>query len=196
MGHGVPLGWDFGTCTCTCVTRDHNTAELPVPVLHPKHVQTRFIQPSTSSHGAPVLFVWKKDGSLCLCVDFWGLNQISKKDQYLLPFISDLLSTAGKAWIYTTIDLRHAYHLVQIAEGNEWKTTFWTCYGSFEWQVMPFGLTNAPAAFQRFMNDIFSDLLNVHAIIYLDDILIYSDNPTKHTKHVCEVLCHLQKHGL
>ena len=53
---------------------------------------------------------------------------------------------------------------------------------------MPFKLTNAPAAFQRFMNDIFSDLLNVHVIIYLDDILIYSDNPAEHTKHVHEVL--------
>ena len=61
---------------------------------------------------------------------------------------------------------------------------------------MPFGLTNAPAAFQRFMNDIFSDLLDVHVIIYLDNILIYSDNPTKHTKHVHEVLRRLRKHGL
>ena len=56
---------------------------------------------------------------------------------------------------------------------------------------MPFGLTNAPAAFQRFMNDIFSDLLDVHMIIYLDNILIYSDNPAEHTKHVREVLRHL-----
>ena len=114
----------------------------------------------------------------------------------LFRSISDLLSTAGKARIYTTIDLRHAYHLVRIAEGDEWKTAFCTRYGSFEWLVMPFGLTNTPAAFQWFMNDIFSDLLNVHVIIYLDDILVYSDDPTKHTEHVRKVLCRLQKHGL
>ena len=61
---------------------------------------------------------------------------------------------------------------------------------------MPFGLTNAPAAFQHFMNDIFSDLLDVSMIIYLDDILIYSNNPVDHKKHVCKVLCHLCENGL
>ena len=61
---------------------------------------------------------------------------------------------------------------------------------------MPFGLTNALAAFQRFMNDIFSDMLNVCVIVYLDDILIYSDNPELHRKHVWEVLRHLQENGL
>ena len=96
--------------------------------------------------GAPVLFINKKDGSLRLCVDFQGLNKISKKDCYPLLMINDLLATAGKARIYTTIDLRHAYHLVCITEGDEWRTAFCTRYGSFEWLVMPFGLTNAPAA--------------------------------------------------
>jgi len=161
-----------------------------------EHLRAGFIRSTTSPHGAPVLFVKKKDGGLRLCIDFRGLNRISKKDRYPLPFISDLLSTAGKARIYTTIDLRHAYHLVRVAEGDEWKTAFRTRYGSFEWLVMPFGLTNAPAAFQRFMNDIFSDLLDVHVIIYLDDILVYSDDPAKHTEHVREVLRRLRKHGL
>ena len=161
-----------------------------------EHVRIGYIRPSNSPHGAPVLFVRKKDGSLRLCVDFRGLNKISKKDRYPLPLISDLLNTAGKARVYTTIDLRHAFHLVRVAEGDEWKTAFRTRYGSSEWLVMPFGLTNGPATFQRFMNDIFSDLLDVHVIIYLDDILIYSDDPAEHKKHVREVLRRLQKHGL
>ena len=100
-----------------------------------------------SLHGAPMLFVCKKDRSLRLCVDFRGLNKISKKDRYPLPFLSDLLTTAGKARLYTIIDLLHAYHLVRIAEGDKWKTAFRTRYRSSEWLVMPFGLTNAPAAF-------------------------------------------------
>ena len=161
-----------------------------------EHLRTGFIRSSSSPHGAPVLFARKKDGSLRLCIDFRGLNKISKKDRYPLPFISDLLTTAGKARLYTTIDLRNAYYLVRIAEGDEWKTAFRTRYGSFEWLVMPFGLTNAPSAFQRFMNDIFSDLLDVHVIIYLDDILIYSDNPADHKKHVREVLRRLRANGL
>ena len=86
-------------------------------------------------------------------MDYQGLNKVSKKDHYPLPLISDLLHTAGKARIYTTLDLQHAYHLVWIAEGDEWKTAFRTWYGSFEWMVMPFGLTNAPTAFQWFMNE-------------------------------------------
>ena len=152
-----------------------------------------FICSTSSPHRAPVLFVKKKDGSLRLCVDFRGLNKITKKDQYPLPLISDLLDSPRKARIYTKIDLRHAYHLVCIAEGNEWKTAFWTHYGAFEWSVMPFRLTNAPAAFQRFMNDMFSDLLDVCVVVYLDDILIYSNNITQHRKHVKEVLKRLRK---
>ena len=161
-----------------------------------EHLWIGFIWPSKSPHGAPILFVHKKDSSLCLCVDFRGLNKISKKDHYLLPFISDLLSTAGKACLYTTIDLRHAYHLVCIAEGDKWKMAFCTCYGSFEWCVMLFGLSNAPAAFQRFMNDIFSDLLDVNVTVYLDNILIYSDDPAEHKQHICKVLRCLRKHSL
>jgi len=142
----------------------------------------------SSPHGVPVLFVKKKDGSLRLYVDFCELNRITKKDRYPLPLISDLLDSPRKARIYTKIDLRHAYHLVRIAEGDEWKTAFRTRYGAFEWSVMPFGLTNAPAAFQRFMNDVFSDLLDVCVVVYLDDILIYSDDITQHQSHVKEVL--------
>ena len=70
------------------------------------------------------------------------------------------------------------------------------CYGSFEWQVMLFGLSNSPVAFQCFMNNVFHDLLDKYVTIYLDDILIYSDNPSKHRKNVREVLRHLWKHGL
>jgi len=155
-----------------------------------------FIQPTSSLHSAPVLFVKKKDSSLCLCVDFHGLNRISKKDCYPLPLISDQLDSPCKAQVYSKIDLCHAYHLVCIADGDEWKTVFRTRYRSFEWSVMPFGLTNAPVAFQRFINNIFSDLLDVCVMIYLDDILIYSTNMSKHHWHVKEVLKCLHRAGL
>ena len=161
-----------------------------------ENLNTSFIRPTSSPHSIPVLFIKKKDGSLCLCVDFCGLNHISKKDCYLLPLISNLLDSPRKAWVYLKINLRHTYHLVHIADGDEWKTVFRTHYRSFEWSVMPFGLTNAPTAFQRFMNDIFSDLLDVCVMIYLDDILIYSNNMSEHHQHVKEGLKHLHKAGL
>ena len=145
-----------------------------------ENLNTGFIRPTSSPHGVPVLFVKKKDGSLRLCVDFHGLNCISKKDRYPLLLISDLLDSPHKARIYSKIDLCHAYHLVRIFNSDEWKTAFRTRYESFEWSIMPLGLTNAPAAFQRFMNDIFSDLLDVYVMIYLDDILIYSNNMSEH----------------
>jgi hypothetical protein len=125
----------------------------------------------------PCVFVKKKDSSLCLCINFCRLNKVTKKDRYLLLLISDLLDVPWKVSIYTKIDLRHAYHLVQIAEGNKWKMVFRTHYGSFEWLVMPFRLTNVLASFQCFIIDIFADLLDITVIAYLDYILIFSNNP-------------------
>ncbi|ESK83103.1 retrotransposon nucleocapsid protein [Moniliophthora roreri MCA 2997] len=125
-----------------------------------------FITSSGSPFGALVLFVKKKSGALRLCVDFRGLNKITKKDCYSLPLISNLLD----------------------ALSDEWKTAFRTRYGSYQWNVIPKGLTNAPATFQRFVNSIFADLLDVCVVIYLDDILIYSENMDDHEKHVKEVL--------
>ena len=87
-----------------------------------------FIRSATSPHGAPVLFIRNNNGSLRLCVDYRGLNKISKKDRYPLPLISDLLATAGKARIYTTLDLRHAYHLVRCGRRrmeNRFPNTLW-----------------------------------------------------------------------
>jgi len=84
-----------------------------------ENLNTGFIQPTSSLQGAPVLFVKKKDGSLRLCVNFCGLNHISKKDHYPLLLISDLLDSPCKARVYSKIDLRHAYHLVRIADGDE-----------------------------------------------------------------------------
>ena len=112
------------------------------------HLQTGFISPSNLPHGAPVLFAPKKDRKLRLCMDLRGLNRITKKDRYPLPLISDLLNTPRKARIYTKIDLKHAYHLIHIAKGDEWKTTFQIHWGSYEWNIMPFGLTNTPTAWQ------------------------------------------------
>jgi hypothetical protein len=145
-----------------------------------ENLKTGFIRPSNSPFGAPVLFIKKTDGSLRLCVDFRQLNAITRKDKYPLPLTSELLDTLSRAKVFTKIDLKHAYYLIWIAAGDEWKTAFHTRYGSFEWLVMPFGLTNAPGSFQRFLNGIFSDLLDVYVIIYLDNILIFSDNKDNH----------------
>jgi len=84
-----------------------------------ENIKTGIICPSKSPCGAPVLFVKKKDGTLCLCVDYHGLNRMTRKDRYLIPLLNDLLDAPRKARIYSKIDLKSAYHLVRIAKGDE-----------------------------------------------------------------------------
>ena len=90
--------------------------------------------------------------------------------------------------MYTKIDLRGAYNLVRIQEGDKWKTTFQIRYDHFKYNVMPFGVTNAPAVFQHMMNDVFKEFLDDFVVIYIDDILIYFKNIEDHEKHVHMVL--------
>jgi hypothetical protein len=142
------------------------------------------------------LFVKKKDGSLRMYVDYRGLNKVIKKNHYLLPLISGLLEQLGSAKIFTKIDLRGAYNLVRVKEGDEWKTTFRTRYGHFEYSVMSFGLTNAPVTFQHMINDIFQEYLDHFVVIYLDDIIIYSKNEEDHEYHVRLVLKFFRERGL
>lgn len=154
------------------------------------------IRTSTSEARSPAFFVGKQDGGKRLVVDFRKLNEITIKDRTPLPRQEDLIDKLKHAKVFTQLDLRWGYNNVRIKEGEEYKTAFGTKYGHFEYLVMPFGLTNAPAAFQRFMNDIFRDLLDVTVIVYLDDILIFSEDPTKHEEHVKEVLKRLKANQL
>ncbi|KAG5719203.1 hypothetical protein E4T56_gene11782 [Termitomyces sp. T112] len=137
-----------------------------------------FIHPSISVAGTP------------------GLNKVTKKNQYPLPLIRDLVDHLRSAKIYTKIDLRSSYNNIRIAPGHEWKTTFRTRYGLFEYLIMPFRMTNSPATFQYFMNDIFHDMNDIFVIVYLDDILIYLNLPLEHSEHVRHVLERLQEYHL
>ncbi|KAE8236440.1 hypothetical protein A4X06_0g9551, partial [Tilletia controversa] len=118
------------------------------------------------------------------------------KNRYPIPLLDATIERLRHAKIFTTLDLRGAYNLLRIKSGDEWKTALRTRYGHFECLVMPFGLTNAPASFQALMNHIFHDLLDVTVVVYLDDICIFSSDPSKHQEHVREVLRRLIAHGL
>src|SRR6266436_2360627 len=98
-----------------------------------EHTRSGFICPSKSPWGSPILFVKKKDSSLHLCMDFCALNRVTEKDCYPLPLILEILMSPAPTRIYSKIGLKHAYHLVCIAEGDEPKTAFCTHYGSYEW---------------------------------------------------------------
>jgi hypothetical protein len=156
-------------------------------------MQRGWIRRSKSPAGAPILFAKKKDGSLRLCVDYRGLNKVTVKNRHPLPLIAESLERLAQAKIYTKLDIRDAYHRIRIKEGDEWKTAFRTRYGHFEYTVMPFGLTNAPAQFQAYMNEALAGLVDVTCIVYLDDILIFSNSKKEHVEHVREVLDRLRK---
>uniref|UniRef100_A0A8C1UCL9 ribonuclease H n=1 Tax=Cyprinus carpio TaxID=7962 RepID=A0A8C1UCL9_CYPCA len=152
-----------------------------------------FIRPSTSPAAAGFFFVEKKDGGLRPCIDYRGLNNDTVKFRYPLPLVPSALEQLREARIYTKLDLRSAYNLICIKEGDEWKTAFLTTRGHYEYQVMPYGLANAPAVFQSFINEIFRDLLNQYVIAYIDDILIYSKSEAEYINHVKTVLTWLLK---
>ena len=159
-------------------------------------LEAGIIRPSSSPAGAGFFFVGKKDGSLRPCIDYRGINDITVKNRYPLPLMNTAFDLLQGATIFTKLDLRNAYHLVRIREGDEWKTAFNTPTGHWEYLVMPFGLTNAPAVFQSLVNDVLRDMINRFAFIYLDDILIFSKSPEEHKTYVRLVLQRLLKNRL
>jgi len=155
-----------------------------------------FIRPSKSPYGAPVLFVKKKEGDLRMCVDYRALNKQTIKNTYPLPRIDELLDRLHGAKVFSKIDLRSGYHQIKIHEDDVHKTAFRTRYGLYEFLVLPFGLTNAPATFMNLMNDVFRKELDSFVIIYLDDILVFSENEEQHTAHLELVLQKLRDNKL
>lgn len=153
-----------------------------------ENLKKGFIRPSESPAGFPILFVPKKDGKLRPCIDYRKLNDITIKNRYPLPNISELQDRLQGAQYFTALDLRGAYNLIRMKEGEEWKTAFRTRYGHYEYTVMPFGLTNAPATCQALINNVLRAHLDRTVVAYLDDILVYSRTLEEHKIHVKEVL--------
>jgi hypothetical protein len=147
-----------------------------------------FIRPSSSPWGAPDLFVNKKDGSRRMCVDYRSLNEVTIKNKYPLPRIEDLFDQMRGATIFSKIDLRSGYHQLKIRTEDIPKTAFTTRYGLYEFLVMSFGLTNAPAYIMNLMNKVFMEYLDQIVVVFIDDILVYSQNEEAHENHLRLVL--------
>ncbi|GBG68783.1 hypothetical protein CBR_g3323 [Chara braunii] len=152
-----------------------------------------WIWPSSSSYSAPILFVRKKNKELRLCIDYRKLNAQTVKNANPLPRIDDLLKRLGGAKFFSKLDLKSAYHQLEIRQEDRYKTAFKTGYGHFEWLVMPFGLTNAPATFQAAITTEFRHMLDRFILIYLDDILVNSRSLDEHVEHLCTVLERLRQ---
>ena len=155
------------------------------------------IRPSNSPWASAIVLVRKKDGRLRFCIDLRKLNNRTVKDAYSLPRIESILDSLGGAQIFSTLDLKAGYWQVEMAEECKAYTAF-TCgpLGFYECDTMPFGATNAPATFQRLMHDCLGELNMNWCIVYLDDIIIFSDTKEEHLKRLEAVFQKLCAAGL
>jgi hypothetical protein len=186
-----------GTAPIYKTTYRMATPELVELKEHIKELlEKRFIHPSSSPWGAPVIFVPKKDGTQRLCIDYRTLNEVTVKNMYPLPRIDDLFNQLHGACVLSKIDLRSGYHQLKIRECDIPKTAFVSRYGPYEYTVMSFELTNAPTYFIYLMNKVFMEYLDKFIVVFIDDILIYSRSEEEYEEHLRLVLQKLREHRL
>lgn len=147
-----------------------------------------FIRPSSSPWGAHALFVDKKDGTKRMCIYYRDLNDITIKKKYPLPRVKELFNQMIGAKVFSKIDLRSRYHQLKIRHENVPKTTFTSRIGLYEFLVMSFGLTNAHEYFIFLMNNAFMEYLDKFVVVFIDDILLYSQNEEEHLSLVLQKL--------
>ena len=154
------------------------------------------IEEANSEWASPVVLAPKADGTDRFCVDYRRLNLATVPDSYPLPRADDCLDSLGKAHIFTTLDCNSGYWQVNMAEEDKDKTTFVSHMGTHRYRRMPFGLRNAPATFQRALDIILSGVRWQTCLIYLDDVIVFSETPEQHLEDVDEVLRLLGQAGV
>jgi hypothetical protein len=135
-----------------------------------------------------VLFALKADKSFCFYIDYRKLNQIIYKDRYLLLFINKILARINNTKIFTKLDIKQVFYRIRIDPDSKKLTTFRIYYSTYKYKVLLFSLTNRPSTYQRYMNNVLFDYLDIFCTTYLDDILIYSDDLLEYEKQVAKVL--------
>ena len=151
------------------------------------------IRESVSPWSSPVVLVKKKDGSFRFCVDLRKVNAVTRKDSFPMPLVSDTLDALSGTKYFSTLDLKSGYWQIEMHPESPEKTAFVTHNGLYKFNVMPFGLTNSGASFQRLMGHILRGLEYRFALIYIDDIIIFSKSIDEHLTHLEEVFRRLRE---
>ena len=154
------------------------------------------IRPSASPWAAPIVLVWKKNGDARVCSDYRKLNEVTVKDAFPLPRISDCLDAVSGSVFFSTMDLTSGFNQIPVAPEDIHKTAFVTRHGLFECPVMPFGLTNAPATFQRVMELALQGLQWSTCLIYLDDVIVFGHTMEEHLTRLEGVLDRIKEANL
>uniref|UniRef100_A0A3B1KCG2 ribonuclease H n=1 Tax=Astyanax mexicanus TaxID=7994 RepID=A0A3B1KCG2_ASTMX len=165
--------------------------------LHLKELQdANIIRESESSFASPVVVVKKKSGAIRLCVDYRKLNSQTIKDAYALPNIEETFSALhGSRW-FSVMDLKSGYYQVEVEEEDKHKTAFVTPMGFWEFNRLPQGVTNAPSTFQRVMEKCMGTMNLKEVLVFLDDLIVFSDTLEEHESRLMRVLTKLKDFGL
>ncbi len=161
-----------------------------------KQLKAGVIEPVQSEWAAPVLFDPKKDGKLRFCVDYRKLNTLTVRDSYPLPRMDECIDSLGEATVFTTLDAYAGYWQLPIKKEDRHKTAFVCHTGTYQYNRMPFGLTNAPASFQRALDMILTKYKWKQCLIYLDDVIVFSNSIEDHIQHVDDILSCLAHAGV
>ncbi|XP_035770170.1 uncharacterized protein LOC118455412 [Neolamprologus brichardi] len=154
------------------------------------------IRESESPYASPIVVVRKKDGSIRLCVDYRKLNARTIRDAYALPNIEETFTALSGAKWFSVMDLKSGYYQVEMAEEDKAKTAFVCPLGFYEFNRLPQGVTNAPSMFQRLMEKCVGDLNLSEVLVFLDDLIVFSDTLEEHEVRLMRVLNRLRDFGL
>ncbi|HMB90929.1 MAG TPA: reverse transcriptase family protein, partial [Rhodothermales bacterium] len=197
--------WDIGACRVEPHTVETGNA-LPIntpPHNMPYHLRPvlrkelddmlagGIIEPSMSPWAAPIVYVRKKDGTWRLCVDYRKLNQVARATAYPLPKINDVFTIMRGSRYFSTLDLNKGFWQIKLEENSKGRTSFTTVFGQFQFTRLPFGLATAPGAFQNAMNQVLAGINWVNGIVYIDDILIFTETFEEHLEVLARVLSRL-----